>query len=95
MFCRCDKAIFDGAVNQAQNTEAWLPKMNIINTDLEPGLLYTGGWFWESLTTTDFSNFQSKDEVISWMVPHLMMQRRVKNSKKSGFFQRLWEVVYK
>ena len=86
MFCRCDKAITDGAVNQAQNTEAWLPKMNIINADLETELLYAGGRFWESLTTTDFSNFQSKDEVISWMVPHLIMQRRVKNSKKSGFF---------
>ena len=29
------KAIFDGAVNQAQNGEAWLPKVNIINEDLE------------------------------------------------------------
>ena len=45
MFCRCDKAITDGAVNQAQNTEAWLPKMNIINADLETELLYAGGRF--------------------------------------------------
>ena len=44
------KAIFDGAVNQAQNGEAWLPKVNIINTDLETELLYTGGRSRESLT---------------------------------------------
>ena len=32
----------NGAVNQAQNGEAWLPKVNI-NADLETELLYTGG----------------------------------------------------
>ena len=31
-FCSADevKAIFDGAVNQAQNGKAWLPKVNIM-----------------------------------------------------------------
>ena len=37
------RAIFDGAVNQAQNGEAWLPKVNIINADFQTELLYTGG----------------------------------------------------
>ena len=43
--CSADevRAIFDGAVNQSQNSEAWLPKVNIINADLETELLYTGG----------------------------------------------------
>ena len=62
------KAIFDGAVNQAQNGEAWLPKVNIINADLETELLYTGGRSRESLTTTDFSKFQNEDEVISRLI---------------------------
>ena len=52
-------------MNQAQNGEAWLPKVNIINADLETELLYTGGRSRESLTTTEFSKFQSEDEVIS------------------------------
>ena len=39
------KAIFEGAVNQAHNDEAWLPKVNIINADFETELLYTGRRF--------------------------------------------------
>lgn len=37
------KTIFNGAVNQTENGETWLPKVNIINADLETELLYTGG----------------------------------------------------
>ena len=57
--CSVDKveAIFDGVVNQAQNGEAWLPKVNIINANLETELLHMGGRSRESLTTTDFSKF--------------------------------------
>ena len=68
--CSADevKAISDGAVNQAQNGEIWLPKMNIINADLETELLYTGERSRKSLTRTDFSKFQSKDEVISRLI---------------------------
>ena len=62
------KAIFDGAVNQAQNGEAWLPKVNITSADLEAELLYTGGRSREFLTATDFNKFQSKDEVISRLI---------------------------
>ena len=62
------KAIFDGAVNQAQNGEAWLPKVIIINADLETELLYAGGRSRESLTITDFSKFQSEYEVISRVI---------------------------
>ena len=62
------KAIFDGAVNQAQNSEAWLPKVNLINADLETELLYTGGKSRKSLTATDFSKFQGEDEVISRLI---------------------------
>ena len=51
------KAIFNGAVNQKQNGEAWLRKVNMINADLEIELLYTGGRSRESLTTTDFNKF--------------------------------------
>ena len=29
------KAAFDGTVNQTQNGEAWLPKVNIISADLQ------------------------------------------------------------
>ena len=36
-------AIFNGAVNPAQNGEAWLPKVNKINADLQTELLYKGG----------------------------------------------------
>ena len=69
-FCSVDefKAIFDGAMNQAQNGEVWLLKVNIINPKSETELLYTGGRSRESLTRTDFSNFQSKDEVIFRLV---------------------------
>ena len=35
------KAIFDGAVNQAHNDKAWLPKVNMINANLEIQLLYS------------------------------------------------------
>ena len=59
------RAIFDGAVNQTQNGETWLPRVNVINADLETELVYTGGRSRESLTRTDFSKFQSEDEVIS------------------------------
>ena len=52
-------------MNQAQNRETWLPKMNIINADLETELLYKGGRSTESLKATDFGKFQSEDEVIS------------------------------
>ena len=40
--CSADeiRAIFDDAVNHSQNGEAWLPKVNIINADLETELLY-------------------------------------------------------
>ena len=55
-------------MNHAQNGEVWLLKVNIINPKLETELLYTGGRSRESLTTTDFSNFQSKDEVIFRLV---------------------------
>ena len=51
------KAIFNGAVNQKQNGEAWLRKVNMINADLEIELLYTRGRSRESLTTTDFNKF--------------------------------------
>ena len=47
-------------MDQAQNGEAWQQKANIINLDLENKLLYTRGRFRESLTTTDFSKFQSE-----------------------------------
>ena len=62
------KAIFDGGMNQAQNGEGWLPKVNIINLESETELLYTGGRSKELLATTDFSKFQGKDEVISRLV---------------------------
>ena len=62
------KAIFDGTVNQAQNGEAWLPKVNIINVDLETELLYTGGRSRESLITTNLTKFQSEDKVISRLI---------------------------
>ena len=55
-------------MNQAQNGEAWLLKVNIINADLETELPYTGGRSRESLTTTGFSKFQSEDEVISRLI---------------------------
>ena len=62
------KATFDGAVNQAQNGEAWPPKVNIISADLEAEPLYTGGRSREFLTATDCNKFQSKDEVISRLI---------------------------
>ena len=61
------KAISDDAVNQAQNGEARLPKVNIIKADLETELLYTRRSR-ESLTTTDFSKFQSKGDVMSRLI---------------------------
>ena len=45
------KAILNCAVNQAQNREAWLPKINIINANVKAELLYTGGRSTELLTT--------------------------------------------
>ena len=60
------RAIFD--VNQARNVKAWLPKVNIINADLQTELRYTGGRSIESLTATYFSKFQSEDEVISRLI---------------------------
>ena len=42
--------------------------MDIINGDLEIELLYTGGRSRESLTATDFSKFQSEDDVISRLI---------------------------
>ena len=60
------RAIFD--VNQARNVKAWLPKVNIINADLQTELRYTGGRPIESLTATYFSKFQSEDEVISRLI---------------------------
>ena len=61
------KAKSDDAVNQAQNGEARLPKVNIIKADLETELLYTRRSR-ESLTTTDFSKFQSKGDVMSRLI---------------------------
>ena len=55
-------------MNQAQNGEAWLPKVNIINVDLETELLYTGGRSRESLITTNFTKFQSEDKVVSRLI---------------------------
>ena len=52
------KAIFDGTVDQAQNGEAWLPKVCIINANLETELLHTGGRSKESLTTTILASFR-------------------------------------
>ena len=49
------KAISDGAVNQTQNGEAWLTKVNIINVDLETELPYTRERSRESHTTANFS----------------------------------------
>ena len=42
--------------------------MNIINADLETELLYTGRRSRESLTATDFSKFQTEDEIISRLI---------------------------
>ena len=64
-FCSVDdvKAIFDSAVNQAENGEAWLPDINIINTDLETELLYLGGGSRKSFQTY-FSKFQNENDAI-------------------------------
>ena len=68
MFVGEVRSIFHGAVNQAQTGEAQLPKVNITNADSETEILYTGGRSRESLTTSDFSKFQSEDEVISRLI---------------------------
>ena len=86
------KAIFNGAVNQKQNGEAWLRKVNMINADLEIELLYTGGRSRESLTTTDFNKFQSEDEAISRLTDlknngtNLNGAEKSKESKEVGGF---------
>ena len=91
------KTIFDGAVNQTQSGKAWLPKVSIINTDLEIELLYIGGRSNESLTTTDFSKFQSEDDVIV-MVTNLSNKittftgaAKSKKSKEVRDFLRVFE----
>ena len=82
-------SIFDGAVSQAQYGEAWLLTANIINTNLEPELLYTGRKPRKSLTATGFSKFQSNEDVIFRLfglrakVPNLLMQRTVKTPRTS------------
>ena len=60
------KTIFNGAVNQTENGETWLPKVNIINADLETGLLYDGRRCRILLTTTDSSKFQSEDDAVPY-----------------------------
>ena len=89
------KAIFDGALNQ--DGERWLPKVIVISTDLESELLYTGGRSKESLTATDFSKFQSENDVIS-MVTDLKNKSttlngaaKTKKSKEVWSFLRVFE----
>ena len=62
------KATFDSTVNQTQNGEVWLTKVNIINVDLETELTYTGIRYRESQATVAFSKFQSEDDVTSRLV---------------------------
>ena len=100
MFVGEVRSIFHGAVNQAQTGEAQLPKVNITNADSETEILYTGGRSRESLTTSDFSKFQSEDEVISRLivlknkVTTLNDVEKSKESKEVRGFLRDFETVY-
>ena len=54
------RAIFYGAMNQAQNGKARLSRVYITNADLETELLCTEGRPRQSLTVTDFSKGRVK-----------------------------------
>lgn len=81
------RAIFDGAVNQTQNGEVWLPKVNIINVDLETELLYTGRISRKSLTTFDFGYYQSEDDVISRLIDLKNKGTALNDAEKSKEFK--------
>ena len=74
--------------------------MNIINVDLATEPLFTGGRSTESLTKTDFSKFQSEDEVISRLIvlknkgTTLNDVEKSKESKEVRGFLRDFETVY-
>ena len=74
--------------------------MNIINVDLATEPLFTGGRSTESLTKTDFSKFQSEDEVISRLivlknqVTTLNEAEKSKESKEGMGFLRDFEKLF-
>ena len=88
------KATFDSAVNQTQNGEVWLTKVNIINVDLETELPYTGIRSRESQATAAFSKFQSEDDVTSRLVElkskgTTLNDAERRTQRSEGFLKRL------
>ena len=89
------KAIFDGVVNQSCNGETWIPKVNVVHSNmenLENKILYEGGKAKEFFAAADISKAQMEIGPIAKLIQlnregiALNTSERSKESKEVPMF---------